>query len=110
MMKLGEALKKYREEHEITQVQMARLLSVTVTTLSRWENGHNEPLHKLIRERIREVIGRVDGTVRLTEAVGGHPDLVSVLHWTAEELADKEPDHVKIEHRKKEILIRLKVR
>jgi len=109
-MKLGEALKKYRREHEITQVQMARLLSVTVTTLSRWENGHTEPLHKLIKERIREVIGRINGTVRLQEAVGGHPDPFAAFLWTGKLLADEYPERLTLEDTKEEVLIRLKIR
>lgn len=109
-MKLGEALKKYRGEHEITQVQMARLLSITVTTLSRWENGHSEPQHKLIKERIREVIGRTDGTVRLTEAVEGHPDPFAALLWTGKLLSDEYPERLTVEHTREEILIRLKIR
>jgi len=110
MMKLAEALKKYRKEHEVTQAKMAKLLGVTVTTLSRWENEHVEPQHKLIKERVRQVIGRINGTVRLTESVSGREDPVAGVFWRAQIVANEHPKRLIIEHGKGEIVLRLKVK
>ena len=117
-MKFGDALKGYREKRNLTRTQMARLLKVSISIIGQWERNEKIPNQQLIVERLQEMLGREvkevydlrGGMVRLQERLGGHPDLLSALHWTAEELADKDPEHVKVEHTREEILIRLKVR
>jgi transcriptional regulator with XRE-family HTH domain len=42
-MMFDELLKKIRAELNITQEQLARELSISFSTLSRWENGHTTP-------------------------------------------------------------------
>ena len=116
-MKFGEALRKYRKKRKLTQAQVASLLKVSPSVISKWEANERTPRHQLIVERLQEILGREvkevyelrGGMVRLQEGVGGHRDLLGALHWTAEELADKDPEHVKVEHKRKEILIRLKI-
>ena len=39
MLKLGENLKKYRTNCELTQEQLADVLGVSAQAVSRWENG-----------------------------------------------------------------------
>jgi transcriptional regulator with XRE-family HTH domain len=36
-------LKKYRDDHGLTQGELGRLLGVTKGSISRWENGHRAP-------------------------------------------------------------------
>lgn len=117
-MKFGDALRQYREKKNLSQTQMAHLLKVSMSIVGQWERNKKIPRQQLIVERLQEMLGREvkevyelrGGMVRLQEGLGGHPDLLSALHWTAEELADKDPEHVKVEHTRKEILIRLKKR
>ena len=42
-MTFDELLKKIRTELNITQEQFAHELSISYSTLSRWENGHTTP-------------------------------------------------------------------
>ena len=117
-MKFGDALKEYREKRNLTRTQMARLLKVSISIIGQWERSEKVPKQQLIVERLQEMLGREvkevyelrGGLVHLEEAVGGHRNLISALHWTAEELADRDPEHVKVERKKKEILITLKMR
>lgn len=39
MLKLGENLKKFRLQRELTQEQLADILGVSAQAVSRWENG-----------------------------------------------------------------------
>ena len=38
-MKISERLKKYRLEHNLTQLEMAKVLNVSITTYNALENG-----------------------------------------------------------------------
>lgn len=38
-MKISERLKKYRLEHNLTQLEMAKVLKVSITTYNALENG-----------------------------------------------------------------------
>ncbi len=38
-MKIGEVIRKYRKEREMTQEQLARLLGVTASAVNKWEKG-----------------------------------------------------------------------
>ena len=42
-MKIEEALKAIRKELKLTQNELAALLHITVTTVSRWESGRSTP-------------------------------------------------------------------
>ena len=42
-LKFGENLKLLRQEKDISQPVIAKLCNTTVATVSRWENGVNEP-------------------------------------------------------------------
>jgi len=39
----AEAIKKFREKKKLSQQQLASILNVSVTTVSRWETGLKEP-------------------------------------------------------------------
>ncbi|UCB57052.1 MAG: helix-turn-helix transcriptional regulator [Candidatus Omnitrophota bacterium] len=41
--KFSRAIKRYREERDLTQQELARKLVVTVTTIARWELGMAVP-------------------------------------------------------------------
>jgi len=49
-LKFCEKLKIYRTEHELTQDDVAALLHVSRQTISKWENGVNEPdIHTILK-------------------------------------------------------------
>lgn len=43
----------------ISQKDYAKLLGVTVTTVNRWENGHNHPSFKALR-KLRRILQQID--------------------------------------------------
>ena len=38
-MQIGEVIRKYRKERNLTQEEMARYLGVTAPAVNKWENG-----------------------------------------------------------------------
>ena len=38
-MQIGEMIRKYRKERNLTQEEMARYLGVTAPAVNKWENG-----------------------------------------------------------------------
>jgi len=45
------AIKRYREEHDLTQKELAQKLMTTTTTVARWELGMTTPKQeRMIRE------------------------------------------------------------
>lgn len=46
---IGPYIKKFREEHKLTQIKMANALGITQVTLSKIENGHDKPSTKLTK-------------------------------------------------------------
>ena len=56
-MTFGDVLKAVRADIGITQEQLARELSVSFSTLNRWENGHTRP-SRLARIRLLEFCGQ----------------------------------------------------
>lgn len=53
MEPLGKRLRDFRLEKGLSKRALAKILGVSVPTLSRWEEGHSEPhdynLHKILR-------------------------------------------------------------
>lgn len=43
MMQIGEVIRKYRKEKNLTQEEMARRLGVTAPAVNKWENGNSMP-------------------------------------------------------------------
>lgn len=49
--KLARAIKRYREENDLTQKELAQKLMTTTTTVARWELGMSVPKQeRMIRE------------------------------------------------------------
>jgi transcriptional regulator with XRE-family HTH domain len=49
--KFSQAIKSYREEHDLTQRELAQKLYTTVTTVARWELGMAVPRQdRMIRD------------------------------------------------------------
>ena len=42
-MKIGEVIRKYRKERQLTQEETARILGVTASAVNKWENGVSYP-------------------------------------------------------------------
>ncbi len=42
-MKIGETIRKYRKEREMTQEQLAQLLGITASAVNKWEKGNACP-------------------------------------------------------------------
>ena len=55
-MNIGERLKRYRTEKKMTQEEVAYRAGVTVTSVSRWENGVREPTFRDV-EKIAAALG-----------------------------------------------------
>ena len=43
MIRLGENIKKYRQQKDMTQTQLASVFNVSEQAVSRWENGNTYP-------------------------------------------------------------------
>ena len=51
----ADAILKLRVKLNLSQQEMAKLLNVSFPSISRWENGHNDPT-KLVKVRIIELL------------------------------------------------------
>ncbi len=47
----GRKIIEFRRALGLSQRDLAELLEVAVSTVSRWENGHNKP-HRWVRQRL----------------------------------------------------------
>ncbi len=47
-------IKAYREKHELSQEDLARMLGVTAMTVHRWENGKSKP-HRIFRKELERL-------------------------------------------------------
>ena len=63
-MKLSERIKKYRQEHNLTQEQFATMLFVSKQAVSKWENDRGMPdvslypeLAKILNVTVDELMG-----------------------------------------------------
>jgi transcriptional regulator with XRE-family HTH domain len=43
IMQIGEIIRKYRKERDLTQEEMANRLGVTAPAVNKWENGNSMP-------------------------------------------------------------------
>jgi len=48
--KIGQFIKKIREENKLTQKELADKLGVTYQAVSKWENGKNVPDISILKE------------------------------------------------------------
>lgn len=51
----ADAILRLRVKLNLSQQEMAKVLGVSFPSISRWENGHNEPT-KLVKVRIIEML------------------------------------------------------
>jgi transcriptional regulator with XRE-family HTH domain len=56
-------LRQFRQDRELSQEALARLIGVSVRTVVRWEQGHSEP-SALAAQRIEELLGDPGATGR----------------------------------------------
>lgn len=49
------AVKRYREDHGLTQKELARKLMTTETTIARWETGISVPKSERIIEELKKL-------------------------------------------------------
>lgn len=42
-MRIGEVIRKYRKEKQLTQEEMANYLGITAPAVNKWENGNSSP-------------------------------------------------------------------
>lgn len=83
-LKLSENLRKFRQQNDITQEQLAEIMRVTPQAISRWENGSAYPdvtslvtLAELFHVSIDELVGRSElyGSMRLNDI---HSDAIKL--------------------------------
>ena len=74
-MKLSERIKKYRQEHNLTQEQFATMLFVSKQAVSKWENDRGMPdvslypeLAKILNVTVDELMG-IDKKVETTQNI-----------------------------------------
>lgn len=53
---LGENLKKIRQEHKLTQIELANMLGISQKSYSHWENGKCKPNYEKL-EKIADFFG-----------------------------------------------------
>ena len=54
MINYAQKIREYRERKLLTQEDLAKVLSVSVTSITRWENGKFEPT-MAIKRKLREL-------------------------------------------------------
>ena len=54
MFNYAQKIREYRERKLLTQEDLAKVLSVSVTSITRWENGKFEPT-MAIKRKLREL-------------------------------------------------------
>ena len=63
MIDYAQKIKEYRERKLLTQEDLAKVLGVSVTSITRWENGKFEPT-MAIKRKLRELFieaGMIEG-------------------------------------------------
>ena len=53
--KLAVAIKRYREENDLTLQELAAKIPTTLNTVYRWESGSVAPKNQLIINRLKEI-------------------------------------------------------
>ena len=62
--KIGKFIKQIREEHNLTQKELADKLGVTFQAVSKWENGKNVPDIGILKQISEEFHINVDDILR----------------------------------------------
>lgn len=104
---IGQRLKKLREEKDLTQAQVAKILGVSRTTYTQYETGKSEPdlatvskLAEIYETSVDFLLGKTDIPTPI-ETIAAHHDGED---WTEEELEEIErfKEFVKMKRQKKE--------
>jgi DNA-binding transcriptional regulator YiaG len=53
--KLAAAIKRYREENDLTLQELANKIPTTLNTVYRWETGVVAPKNQIVIERLKEL-------------------------------------------------------
>jgi len=90
---IGQRLKKLREEKDLTQAQVAKILGVSRTTYTQYETGKSEPdlatvskLAEIYETSVDFLLGKTDISTPI-ETIAAHHD---GEYWTEEELEEIE--------------------
>jgi len=90
---IGQRLKKLREEKDLTQAQVAKILGVSRTTYTQYETGKSEPdlatvskLAEIYETSVDFLLGKTDIPTPI-ETIAAHHD---GEEWTQEELEEIE--------------------
>ena len=116
-MSFSEAIKDFRQGHDLSQAKMSRIFGVSEGTISLWERGKVEPKQHLVWERIYNFLPEVRderlrkrGLKLFQEAEGGKHGtpqdaiLFTLLKWQAEF-----GEFFEVEYGDKEVTARLKL-
>ena len=104
---IGQRLKKLREEKDLTQAQVAKILGVSRTTYTQYETGKSEPdlatvskLAEIYETSVDFLLGKTDIPTPI-ETIAAHHEGED---WTEEELEEIErfKEFVKMKRQKKE--------
>ena len=69
-MEIGETMRKYRKEKEMTQEQLAKLLGVTASAVNKWERGGACPDITLLLPLARALSVSLDTLLSYQESLG----------------------------------------
>lgn len=53
-VRFSRALKRFREQKDLTQLELAEKLSTTSNTIARWERGETVPRNRLTIKHLRD--------------------------------------------------------
>ena len=57
LVKIGENIKKYREEMDVTQVELGKMIGVSNQVISNWERGKDKAARLVVLNKIAEALG-----------------------------------------------------
>ncbi len=57
-MSFAQAVKKYREDHGLSQTEFAERVGVARSSVSFWETGKKIPQHRAVSRKLRRMLGR----------------------------------------------------
>ncbi|MBL7072866.1 MAG: helix-turn-helix transcriptional regulator [Candidatus Omnitrophica bacterium] len=53
--KFARAVRVFREEKDLTQLELANAIKTTSNTVARWERGETVPKNELVLNKLREI-------------------------------------------------------
>ena len=85
-MELSEKIQKLRKEHNLTQEQLAELLFVSRTAVSKWETGRGMPSMESLQMIARLFNITLDDLLRAEEVITiaeneNKENISTLLHW-----------------------------